>query len=65
MRKITSTVLILLMSFSFFSFANSADEKINEEKSAMDFYDGMSLNFFMLCHSGKTQILFLVNFFPG
>ena len=46
MRKITSTVLILLMSFSFFSFANSADEKINEEKSAMDFYDGMSLNFF-------------------
>ena len=46
MRKIASTILIVLISLSFFSFANSADEKENEKKSAMDFYDNMILNFY-------------------
>ena len=41
MRKIATTSLIVLISLSFFSFANSADEKENEKKSAMDFYDNM------------------------
>ena len=30
MRKIASTILIALISFSFFSFANSADKKLKK-----------------------------------
>ena len=32
MRKIASTILIVLISFSFLGFANSAEEKLNENE---------------------------------
>ena len=44
MRKIASTILIALISFSFFSFANSADkklEKINSNETELNFFTGM------------------------
>ena len=44
MRKITFTFLIALISFSFFSFANSADkeiEKINNSETELNFFTGM------------------------
>ena len=45
MKKIASTILLVLVSFCFFSFAYSAD-KNKEKKSAMDFYDGMLINIY-------------------
>ena len=44
MRKIASTIFIALISFSFFSFANSADkklEKINSNEKELNFFTGM------------------------
>ena len=41
MRKIASTILIVLISFSFLSFANSADEKLNENETELNFFTGM------------------------
>ena len=44
MRKIASTFLIALISFSFFSFANSADkeiEKINNSETELNFFTGI------------------------
>ena len=44
MRKIASTFFIILISFSFFSFANSADEeieKINNNETELNFFTGM------------------------
>ena len=41
MRKIASALLIALISFSFFSFANSADEKINKNETELNFFTGM------------------------
>ena len=44
MRKIAFNFLILLISFSFFSFANSADEKIekiNNNETEINFFTGM------------------------
>ena len=36
MRKITSFILIVLTSFTFFSFACSADENMNEHKTKLN-----------------------------
>ena len=41
MRRIASIILIVLMSFSFFSFAYSAGEKINSKTTELNFYTGM------------------------
>ncbi len=44
MRKIASTFLIVLISFSFISFANSADEKIEKldnNETELNFFTGM------------------------
>ena len=41
MRKITSFILIVLTSFTFFSFAFSADENMNEHKTKLNFFTGM------------------------
>lgn len=41
MRKIAFTFLIALISFPFFSFASSADEKINNDKTELNFFTGM------------------------
>ena len=41
MRKITLTILIAFISFSFLSFANSADEKLNENETELNFFTGM------------------------
>ena len=41
MRKIAFTFLIILISFSFFSFANSADEKIDNNETELNFFTGM------------------------
>ena len=44
MKKITSTILIALTSFSFLSFAYSADEntnKLNELETELNFFTGM------------------------
>ena len=41
MRRITSIILIVLISFSFFSFAYSAGEKINSKTTELNFYTGM------------------------
>ena len=41
MRKIAFTFLIALISFSFFSFANSADEKIDNNETELNFFTGM------------------------
>ena len=44
MRKIASTIFVALISFSFFSFANSADkklEKINSNEKELNFFTGM------------------------
>ena len=41
MRKIVSTILIALISFSFSSFANSADEMIDENETELNFFTGM------------------------
>ena len=41
MRKITSFILIVLTSFTFFSFACSADENTNEYKTELNFFTGM------------------------
>ena len=44
MRKIASTIFVALISFSFFSFANSADEKlekINSNETELNFFTGM------------------------
>ena len=41
MRKIASALLITLVSFSFFSFANSADEEINKNETELNFFTGM------------------------
>ena len=41
MRKITSFILIVLTSFTFFSFAYGADENTNEYKTELNFFTGM------------------------
>ena len=41
MRKIALTILIVFISFSFLSFANSADEKLNENETELNFFTGM------------------------
>ena len=41
MRKITSFILIVLTSFTFFNFAYSADENTNEYKTELNFFTGM------------------------
>ena len=41
MKKIASALLIALISFSFFSFANSADEIINNNETELNFFTGM------------------------
>jgi len=41
MRKIALAILIVLISFSFLSFANSADEKLNENETELNFFTGM------------------------
>ena len=44
MRKIASTIFVALISFSFFSIANSADkklEKINSNETELNFFTGM------------------------
>ena len=44
MRKIAFTIFVALISFSFFSFANSADEKlekINSNETELNFFTGM------------------------
>jgi len=41
MRKIALTILIVFLSFSFLSFANSADEKLNENETELNFFTGM------------------------
>ena len=41
MRKITSFILIVLTSITFFSFACSADENTNEHKTELNFFTGM------------------------
>ena len=41
MRKIASALLIALVSFSFFSFAHSADEEINKNETGLNFFTGM------------------------
>ena len=41
MRKITSIILIALISFSFFSFAYSADENTNKYETELNFFTGM------------------------
>ena len=41
MKKIVFTFLIALISFSFFSFASSADEKINNDETELNFFTGM------------------------
>ena len=41
MRKIASTIFVALISFSFFSIANSADEEINKNETELNFFTGM------------------------
>ena len=41
MRKVASTLLIALISFPFFSFVSSADEKINNNETELNFFTGM------------------------
>ena len=41
MKKIASALLIALISFPFFSFANSADEIINKNETELNFFTGM------------------------
>ena len=41
MGKIVLKILVLLISFSYFSFANSADEKILDQKTELNLYTGM------------------------
>ena len=41
MKKIVSAILIALISFSFFSFANSADEIIDKNETELNFFTGM------------------------
>ena len=41
MRKIAFTFLIALISFPFFSFVSSADEKINNDETELNFFTGM------------------------
>ena len=41
MRKITSFILIVLTSFTFFNFAYSADENTNKYKTELNFFTGM------------------------
>ena len=41
MRRITSFILIVLTSFTFFNFAYSAEEKKNEYKTELNFFTGM------------------------
>ena len=41
MRKIVLKILVLLISFSFFSYANSADEKILDKQMELNLYTGM------------------------
>lgn len=41
MKKIVFIFLIALISFPFFSFASSADEKINNNETELNFFTGM------------------------
>ena len=41
MRKIALAILIVFISFSFLGFANSADEKLNENETELNFFTGM------------------------
>ena len=41
MRKIALVILVALISFSFLGFSNSADEKLNENETELNFFTGM------------------------
>ena len=41
MRKIALVILVVLISFSFLGFSNSADEKLNENETELNFFTGM------------------------
>ena len=41
MRKFFSTILFVLVSFSFFSSANGAGEKTNDNDTELNFFTGM------------------------
>ena len=41
MRKIVFAFLITLISFTFYGFANSADEKISNKETELNFFTGM------------------------
>ena len=41
MRKIISTILFMLVSFSFFSFANGEDRKVNKNETELNFFTGI------------------------
>ena len=41
MRKIALVILVALISFSFLGFSNSADEKLNEKETELNFFTGM------------------------
>ena len=41
MRKIVSTAMMTLMCLLFFSFANSADKKLNKNETELNFFTGM------------------------
>ena len=41
MKKITSFIIIVLTSFTFFNFAYSADENTNKYKTELNFFTGM------------------------
>jgi hypothetical protein len=41
MRKIVLTIFFVILSFSFFNFANSADQKVNQGETELNFFTGM------------------------
>ena len=41
MRKIALVILVALISFSFLGFSSSADEKLNENETELNFFTGM------------------------
>ena len=41
MRKIVLTIFFVILSFSFFNFANSADQKVNQSETELNFFTGM------------------------
>ena len=41
MRKIVLTIFFIILSFPFFNFANSADQKVNQGETELNFFTGM------------------------